>query len=82
MKFIGLFIFSNGDNQNLPHKRQLTNFYLDSSNEYCMQTAGQLFVSDCSEAVWGMFLPVDIIGVKLNFSCVKHKYLSTDFLST
>ena len=47
-----------------------------------LQTAGQLFVSDCSEAVWGMFLPVDIIGVKLNFSCVKHKYLSTDFLST
>ena len=36
-----------------------------------MQTAGQFFVSDCSEAVWGMFLPVDIIGVKLNFSCVK-----------
>ena len=60
------------------HKRKLTNFYLDSSNEYCMQTAGQLFVSDCSEAVWGMFLPVDIIGT---FPVLK-KYLSTDFLST
>ena len=46
-----------------------------------MQTADQLLVSDCSEVVWGMFLPVDIIGVKLNFSGVK-KYLSTDFLST
>ena len=42
-----------------------------------MQTAGQLFVSDCSEAVWGMFLPVDIIGT---FPVLK-KYLSTDFLS-